>query len=170
KRWRDVFGRCGFLSQVLIHRLLITGPLSQVIHCGLYPQNCNDSARFIHSFLSDDKPMKLKLGVVMDPIAALNFSKDTTLVLLLAAAERGWELEYMEQDGLLLEQGVAKGVMRPLRVFDNPERWFELGEARTRDLSELDVILMRKDPPFDSEYVYSTYILEAAERRGVLVV
>ncbi|MCW8195455.1 glutathione synthase [Proteobacteria bacterium 005FR1] len=114
--------------------------------------------------------MTLKLGVVMDPIATINFSKDTTLVLLLAAAERNWELHYMEQADLFLEQGVAKAVMRPLQVFNNPDEWFELGETRTGELAELDVILMRKDPPFDSEYLYSTYILEAAERQGVLVV
>lgn len=114
--------------------------------------------------------MAIKLGVVMDPISSINVSKDTTLVLLLAAAERNWQLEYMEQADLFLEQGVPKAVMRPLRVFNNPDQWFESGDPRTRDLAELDVILMRKDPPFDSEYVYSTYILEAAERRGVLVV
>jgi glutathione synthase len=114
--------------------------------------------------------MNLKLGVVMDPIAAINFSKDTTLVLLLAAAERNWDLYYMEQSDLFLEQGVPRAVMRPLQVFNNPDEWFEMGEACTRDLAELDVILMRKDPPFDGEYIYSTYILEAAERLGVLVV
>lgn len=114
--------------------------------------------------------MTLKLGVVMDPIAAINFSKDTTLVLLLAAAERNWQLEYIEQGDLFLEQGAPKAVMRSLQVFNDPENWFELGEPRTGELTELDVVLMRKDPPFDSEYIYSTYILEAAERLGVLVV
>lgn len=114
--------------------------------------------------------MTLKLGVVMDPISSISFNKDTTLVLLLAAAERNWELHYMEQGDLFLEQGVARGVMRPLEVFNNPDEWFELGEPGTRELAELDVILMRKDPPFDSEFLYSTYILEAAERCGTLVV
>ncbi|MGQ9424927.1 glutathione synthase [Gilvimarinus sp. F26214L] len=114
--------------------------------------------------------MSLKLGVVMDPISSIKFSKDTTLVLLLAAAERHWELEYMEQGDLFLDQGEAMAVMRPLRVFNNPDEWFELGEPQVRKLSDLDVILMRKDPPFDGEYIYSTYILEAAERAGVLVV
>ncbi|MEX1032817.1 MAG: glutathione synthase [Cellvibrionaceae bacterium] len=114
--------------------------------------------------------MTLKLGVVMDPISSIKFSKDTTLVLLLAAAERNWQLEYMEQGDLFLEQGMPKAVARPLAVFNNPDQWFQLSEPRTVDLAEFDVILMRKDPPFDSEYVYSTYILEAAEQRGVLVV
>jgi glutathione synthase len=114
--------------------------------------------------------MTLKLGVVMDPISFINVNKDTTLVLLLAAAERHWQLVYMEQGDLFLEQGVPKAVTRPLQVFNNPDQWFELGAPRTTDLAELDVILMRKDPPFDNEYLYSTYILEAAERLGVLVV
>lgn len=114
--------------------------------------------------------MSVKLGVVMDPIASINFSKDTTLVLLLAAAERGWQLTYFEQADLFLDQGRARGMARKLEVFNNPDQWFVLGDKHPLELADLDVILMRKDPPFDGEYVYSTYILEAAEREGVLVV
>ncbi|MCB1676185.1 MAG: glutathione synthase, partial [Halioglobus sp.] len=114
--------------------------------------------------------MTIRLGVVMDPIADLNYKKDTTLAMLWAAQDRGWQLYYMEQADLYLEQGRARAGMAPLTVFRNPDGWYRLDAAGNRDLAELDVILMRKDPPFDNEYVYSTYILEAAEREGTLVV
>jgi len=117
-----------------------------------------------------DNPMTVRLGVVMDPIAAINYKKDTTLAMLWAAQDRGWQLFYLEQSDLCLEQGVAQGNMAPLTVHRNPEHWFDLGARRRTPLADLDVILMRKDPPFDNEYVYTTYILEAAERLGTLVV
>ncbi|MEA3299720.1 MAG: glutathione synthase [Pseudomonadota bacterium] len=110
------------------------------------------------------------IGVVMDPIHAINFKKDTTLALMLAARERGWTLYYMEQKDLAIVDGRAMGNMAPVEVFDDPARWFSLGAREERPLADLDAILMRKDPPFDSEFIYSTYILEAAEREGVLVV
>ena len=114
--------------------------------------------------------MSIKLGVVMDPIAGISYKKDTTMAMLWAAADRGWTLHYMEPQDLSLEQGLATGRMAPLQVFQDPERWFELGEAERRPLADLDVILMRRDPPFDNEYIYATYILEAAERTGTLIV
>ncbi len=114
--------------------------------------------------------MSRSIGVVMDPIQSISFKKDTTLALLLAARERGWQLFYMEQRDLALSGGRAVATMAALEVFDDPGGWFRLGEPRERPLAELDAVLMRKDPPFDSEYVYSTYILEAAEREGVLVI
>lgn len=114
--------------------------------------------------------MTVKLGVVMDPIANINVKKDTTLAMLLAAQRRGWELYYMEQNNLSLDQGLARGEVRRLSVQDNPEGWYELGSPQDIALSELDVLLMRKDPPFDMDFIYSTYILEAAQRAGTLVV
>lgn len=114
--------------------------------------------------------MTRKLGVIMDPIAGINPKKDTTLALLLAAQARGWSLCYLEQSDLALENGRAVGRQTPLEVIDDYAHWFTLGTAETRPLAEFDCLLMRKDPPFDSEYVYSTYMLEAAEREGVLVV
>ncbi len=114
--------------------------------------------------------MGVSLGVVMDPIASINFKKDSTLALLLAAQAKGWQLHYMEQADLYLEQGVAMASTRALAVCDNAERWFELQPAVGTRLGDLDVILMRKDPPFDSEYVYSTYVLEAAQDQGAMVV
>src|SRR5690606_12525000 len=114
--------------------------------------------------------MTVALGVVMDPIAGINYKKDTTLAMLWAAQDRGWQLFYMEQGDLYLEQGVARARMAPLTVRRDPRHWFSTTEPRDGDLDQLDVILMRKDPPFDNEYIYSTYILEAAERKGTLIV
>lgn len=114
--------------------------------------------------------MTISLGVVMDPIADIKFYKDTTLALLLAAQERGWDLHYMEQKDLYLLQGEARANTRNLFVADNGDSWFELGLHEDKKLGDLNVILMRKDPPFDNEYIYSTYILEAAQHQGALVV
>tara|TARA_B110000879_G_scaffold212751_1_gene310647 strand:- start:4098 stop:5024 length:927 start_codon:yes stop_codon:yes gene_type:complete len=106
----------------------------------------------------------------MDPIQLISFKKDSSLAILLAAQKEGFELFYMTQQDLFLENGEPRAKLTPLRVFDNPNQWFELGESRDAALEEMDVLLMRKDPPFDSEFIYSTYILEAAEQRGSLVV
>ena len=114
--------------------------------------------------------MERSLGVVMDPIAAINYGKDTTLRLLLAAQQQGYKLFYMQQQHLFLDNGNPLAEAYPLQVFDDPQQWFQLDQSSTIPLQSLDVILMRKDPPFDSEYIYSTYILEAAERLGTLIV
>jgi glutathione synthase len=113
--------------------------------------------------------MKRVLGVVMDPIGSIKPYKDTTLALLLAAQARRWELRYFEMQDLWLRDGIALGRARPLKVFDDKKHWFELGEAQPVQLGELDAILMRKDPPFDLEYVTTTYILERSEMQGALV-
>lgn len=106
----------------------------------------------------------------MDPIQSIKYNKDTTLSLLLAAQRQGFKLFYMEQRHLFLQDGDPRAEVRPLTVFEDENKWYELGGASSVPLEELDVILMRKDPPFDAEFIYSTYILEAAERRGTLVV
>jgi glutathione synthase len=111
-----------------------------------------------------------RLAVVMDPIERIKFEKDTTLALLQAAMARGWSLYYLEPPDLRLRDGVAEGRARPLRVHEDPSRWFELGAGEVQPLGGFDVILMRKDPPFDTEYIYLTYILERAESAGALVV
>src|SRR5450755_2579103 len=111
-----------------------------------------------------------RLGVVMDPIADIKYAKDSTLAMLLAAQARGFALSYMEQGDLSLRDGKAWGRLRPLTVAADPNAWFVLGEPRVEPLGELDCILMRKDPPFDIEYIYTTYILERAEDAGALVV
>jgi hypothetical protein len=89
--------------------------------------------------------------------------------MLLAAAARGWQLTYFEQSDLFLRDGVALGRGRPLQVFANPEKWFQLGEQAEMKLGDFDVVFMRKDPPFDAEYIYTTYILERAELQGAFV-
>ncbi|MFZ5594799.1 MAG: glutathione synthase [Pseudomonadota bacterium] len=113
----------------------------------------------------------VKLGVVMDPIATINPKKDSTLAMLLEAQARDWRIFYMEQGDLFLRDGKPYGRMKTLSVRDDLDHWFDFaGETETRPLAELDVILMRKDPPFDMEYIYTTYLLEHAEAQGVLVV
>ncbi len=114
--------------------------------------------------------MTVKLGVVMDPIEQVNYKKDSTMAMLWAAQDRGWELHYMTPQDIFLQHGDALASMAHLKVFRDPDHFFEKSEPLTRSLSELDVILMRKDPPFDNEYVYTTYLLEVAERQGTLVV
>lgn len=114
--------------------------------------------------------MTIRLGIVMDPIDRISFKKDSSLAMLLAAQARGWELYYMEQKDLYQSMGQAKARMRPMRVYHNPEHWFDLEAETDTPLAFLDVILMRKDPPFDNEFVYSTYLLEQAERAGTLIV
>jgi len=111
-----------------------------------------------------------RLGVVMDPIGAISYAKDSTLAMLLAAQARGFELTYLEQRDLLLRDGIALGRMRPLTVRADPAGWFTLAEPAIAPLAQLDCLLMRKDPPFDTEYIYTTYILERAETAGLLVV
>ncbi len=114
--------------------------------------------------------MTVRLGVVMDPIGSIKVAKDTTLAMLLEAQRRGWTIHYMEPGDLRVRDGVAHGHCRALRVADDEHDWYHLGEPQDQVLSTLDVILMRKDPPFDMEYIYCTYILEMAERAGSLVV
>lgn len=113
--------------------------------------------------------MTIRLGIVMDPISGIAYKKDTSLALLNAAQSLGAELWYMEQSGLSVQNGRAFGLMAPLNVQMNPEHWYDLGDFQDQPLAELDIILMRKDPPFDGEFVYSTYVLEKAEKEGVLI-
>jgi glutathione synthase len=112
----------------------------------------------------------VRLGVVMDPIAHIKYAKDSTLAMLLAAQSRNFELVYMEQRDLFLRDGKAFARTRQLTVHADPAAWFALSEPRVEALESLDCILMRKDPPFDMEFIYTTYILERAEGAGVLVV
>lgn len=114
--------------------------------------------------------MSVSLGVVMDPIESINYKKDSTLAMLWAAQQKNWQLYYMQQADLYLTGGQPRASMRKLAVSHNPVNWFSLGDREDHALNQLDVVLMRKDPPFDTEYIYSTYILEAAERLGTLVV
>ena len=114
--------------------------------------------------------MSKKLGVVMDPIGAINFHKDSTLAMLLAAAKRGWQLYYMEQGDLFLQDSRCHARLSPLQVRADENDWFSLSEMVTVPLDELDVVLMRKDPPVNMEFIYTTFLLERAEAHGTLVV
>jgi glutathione synthase len=114
--------------------------------------------------------MSRHIGIVMDPISAITIKKDSSFAMLLAAQAKGWSLYYMEQQDLFLDQGIVSAEMKPLRVFEDTEKWYEVDESQTRPLADLDAILMRKDPPFDMEYIYSTYLLEQAQAAGVLIV
>jgi glutathione synthase len=114
--------------------------------------------------------MSISLGIVMDPIQSIKIHKDSSFAMLLAAQARGWDLFYMEQPDLFMSDGKARASMRKLEVADRADEWFSLGAAREGSLTDLDVILMRKDPPLDMEFLYTTYVLERAENDGVMVV
>ncbi|WP_166266860.1 glutathione synthase [Marinobacter caseinilyticus] len=114
--------------------------------------------------------MTLRLGVVMDPIEAIQFKKDSSLAMLWAAQQRGWAIEYMELPDLYLAGGQAMARTRDLTVRMDPNDWYSFGDARERALGDLDVILMRQDPPVDREFLMATYMLEAAEQQGALIV
>ncbi len=119
---------------------------------------------------SPDKHSVRSLGVVMDPIDSIIFHKDSTLAILLAAQDQDWELFYMEPRDIHLRGSRSYAYMRRLKVRDDPLRWFELAGIEHKALDHLQVILMRKDPPVDIEYIYTTMLLEVAEHRGCLVV
>ncbi len=110
------------------------------------------------------------VGVVMDTISTINIKKDSTFAMMLEAQRRGHPLFHILQGDLFADDGVVYARMNPVTVRDDASGWYEMGEAEVRPLHELPVILMRKDPPFDMEYIYSTYLLELAQQRGTLVV
>lgn len=114
--------------------------------------------------------MAIKLGIVMDPITTVNTKKDSTYAMMLAADAKGWEIYYMEQKDLSLVQGEAYGSMQRIHLKQDPENWYALDNSVDSPLTQLDVLLMRKDPPVDSEFIYATYIAERAEQQGLLVV
>lgn len=112
----------------------------------------------------------IKLGVVMDPIESINIKKDSTFAMMLEAQKRGWEIHYMQMNDLSMEQGKALARTKVVTLEENPEKWFEVVSEQEIALADLDAVLMRKDPPFDTEYIYATYILERAEVEGCLIV
>lgn len=114
--------------------------------------------------------MNIKLAIVMDPIEHTNYKKDSSLAMLWAAKDRSWSLHYLTMADLYLENGIAMGNATELDVHRDPSHFYDLGKTEQIPLSDFDVILMRKDPPFDNEYVYATYLLERAEQAGSLVV
>jgi len=111
-----------------------------------------------------------KLGIVMDPIESIKPWKDSSLAMMLEAQSRGWQIFYFLLDDIFLDNGVATGNFKTLQLYDDDQHWFDYGETGRCRLDQLDAILMRKDPPFDLEYIYCSYILEQAEEGGTLVV
>lgn len=114
--------------------------------------------------------MALHLGVVMDPLGSIHIKKDSTFAMLLAAQRRGWGLWYLEVGDLFALGNHTLARMRRVEVMDDPRGWFQVIGEETRPLETLDVVLMRKDPPFDMEYVFATYLLEQAQRAGTWVI
>ena len=112
----------------------------------------------------------LNFLIVMDDIHTINYKKDTTLAMLWAISERGHTAHYCQISDLWLDQGKLQIDSQPVKTFKNPEHFFDLGEKVSQPASAFDVILMRKDPPFDMKFLYSLYLLEYAQREGVLVV
>lgn len=110
----------------------------------------------------------IKLGIVMDPIATINIKKDTSFAMLLEAQRRGYELHYMEMNDLYLINGEARARTRTLSVEQNYDKWYDFTGEQDLPLADLDVILMRKDPPFDTEFIYATYILSGRKRKARL--
>lgn len=116
------------------------------------------------------KRTKYKLGIVMDPISAIDPKKDSSLAMLIEAAKRDYEIYYMEQKDLKLIDGCATAQATIIEIFDDQKKWYKVKSNVSIDLKELNIILMRKDPPFDMEYIYTTYVLDKAEEDGVLIV
>ena len=114
--------------------------------------------------------MNIKLGIVMDDISLINIKKDTSFAMLLEAQSRSWSLFYMEIKDLFLKNGQAYARARSLEVTSDPTDWYQFNDDQEIPLENLNVILMRKDPPFNQDYIYSTYLLELAEKNGVYVV
>lgn len=114
--------------------------------------------------------MQIKLGIVMDAIESIKISKDSSFAMLLAAQKRGWWLYYMQQADIYMQGSTPMATAQRIEVNDDPENWYSAQATETIELASLNTILMRKDPPFDIEYITSTYILEMAEREGSLIV
>ncbi|MFZ9035355.1 MAG: glutathione synthase [Francisellaceae bacterium] len=112
----------------------------------------------------------MKLLFIIDPIDSFDTQKDSTFMMMHAAAKRGWQLVCAEMDDLWVENGQAFVDSALLTLIDDKHNWYDLGEKSSTLLSDFDVVLMRKDPPFDMEYVYATYTLDLAEKQGVLIV
>ncbi len=115
-------------------------------------------------------PKNISIGFVMDPIVSINIKKDSTFAMMLEAQRRGHKIYYLLQSDLFAKNGNVFARIFPVQVFDNSDKWYELDDGITCPLADLSAVFMRKDPPFDMEYIYSTYLLELAERQGCLIV
>ena len=114
--------------------------------------------------------MSVRLGIVMDPIAGINPKKDSSFALLLAAQQREWQIFYMEPADLFLDNSIPRANMYPLEVRDHPTHWFDLGIPKVQALNQLDVILMRLDPPVNQVYLHVSQLLSLVEAAGIRVI
>jgi glutathione synthase len=114
--------------------------------------------------------MTHKIAILMDPIGKINIKKDSSFAMLVEAKKRKHQLYYLEQSDLMLKDGCVHARVRRLDVFEDPTKWYQLEEPEIVPLHSMDSLLMRKDPPFDMEFVYTTYLLELAQNQGLLVV
>ncbi|MEA9711636.1 glutathione synthase [Xanthomonas campestris] len=114
--------------------------------------------------------MSLDVVVVMDPIASIKIAKDTTFAMLLEALRRGHRLHYVRPGGLSLHEGRAVAQVAPLSVREDTSSWFTLGAFSELVFGPGQVVLMRKDPPVDAEFIYDTQVLAVAQRAGAQVV
>ena len=112
----------------------------------------------------------IKLGIIMDPIESINIKKDSSFAMLLAAQRKNWHIFYIKQSEIFLQNEHVFANCQALQVKDQPQDWFTADQTQVINLADLDVILMRKDPPFDMEYIYTTYLLEQAEKSGTLII
>ena len=112
----------------------------------------------------------MKLGIVMDPIESIKPWKDSSFAMLLEAQHRGWQIYYMRIDDLYMDSSISYAHYHRIRLKDDRQDWFVKSDPGVCRLDEMDVILMRKDPPFDLEYIYATYLLEQAEENGTLII
>lgn len=114
--------------------------------------------------------MGLDVGFVMDPLAGIKPSKDSTLAMMLASQRRGWRVFEIHPQDLTLEAAGVSAPMRQVEVADDPDRWHTTVATTDRPLGELDFVLMRKDPPFDMDYIYATYLLDQVAAAGTPVI
>lgn len=114
--------------------------------------------------------MSYIVGVLMNSIAEIKPKKDTTLALMLAAQKYDWQLRYFQTDSLFIRKEQVCGIYQDLTVTDDTNRWFELGQVSQCNLAELDMMLMRQDPPFDMHYIFNTFLLEQAQKKQSLLV
>ena len=120
--------------------------------------------------MQENNQKKLSFGFVMDPISDINIKKDSTFAMMLEAQSRNHDLFYITQSDLFLENHTVYASCSRVKVMDNPDNWYELETAEVKPLHEISCVSMRKDPPFDMEYIYSTYLLEIAEKKGCLII
>lgn len=111
----------------------------------------------------------INIGFVMDPIESIKPYKDSTFAMMLEAQRRGWHIHYIKQSDVYVESGVVGCASQTLELHDNNDHWFTSLQSHNQPMGALDCVMMRKDPPFDMEYIYSTYLLELAEHQGCLV-